>query len=206
VEAECLQAAQDAAGLLQSLGHDVEEAQLPGNWEELGHALWILVASNVSLALKQRAKELGRELSADDVDPVTWNAVAFSRTIRVEDYPWALGAIHLQSRRMAAFHATHDVVLSPTLGKVPVPLGVQRTDNPDIKEYGRALAEFSPYTQMFNITGQPSMSVPLHWTAGNLPVGVMFSAAYGEEALLFRLASQLESAKPWFSRVPAVGG
>ena len=163
VEAECAKAADDAAMLLQTLGHDVEDVQLPGNWEELGYALWVLVASNVSLALKQRAKELGKELSPDDVDPVSWNAVAFSETIKVEDYPWALGVIHQQSRRMAEFHSRYDIVMSPTLGQVPVWLGVQRTDNPDIKEYGNALAKFSPFTQMFNITGQPSMSVPLHW-------------------------------------------
>ena len=175
---------------------------MPGNWDELGYALWILVASNVSLELKQRAKELGKELSPDDVDPVSWDAVAFSQTLKVEDYPWALRKIHQQSRRMAEFHSRFDIVMSPTLGQVPVRLGVQRTDNPDIEEYRRALAEFSPFTQMFNITGQPSMSVPLHWNPDDLPVGVMFSAAYGDEATLFRLASQLEVSKPWFSHTP----
>ena len=201
---ECRAAAEDAAALFASLGHAVEPAALPGDWEEIGHALWVLVASNVSLSLQQRGEALGRTVTETDVDPVTWNAVVFSRTLRVEDYPAALATIHRQGRRMAAFMERFDVILSPTLAQVPVPLGTQRTDNPDIEAYGRALAQFSPFTQMFNVTGQPSMSVPLSWTGGGLPVGVMVSAGFGQEGLLFRLAAQLEQARPWFDRVPEV--
>ena len=204
VAPECRAAAEDAAALFASLGHAVEPATLPGDWEELGHALWVLVASNVSLSLQQRGEALGRTVTETDVDPVTWNAVVFSRTLRVEDYPAALASIHRQGRRMAVFMERFDVILSPTLGQVPVPLGTQRTDNPDIEAYGRALAQFSPFTQMFNVTGQPSMSVPLSWTGGGLPVGVMVSAGFGQEGLLFRLAAQLEQARPWFDRVPEV--
>ena len=94
--------------------------------------------------------------------------------------------------------------MSPTLAQPPIPLGILRTDNPDLDAYSRALQDFMPFTQLFNISGQPSMSVPLHWTAQNLPVGIMFSAPFGDEATLFRLAGQLETAKPWFDRVPEV--
>ena len=201
VDPDCARAAEEAAQLLQSLGHHVEEAQPPGEWEELGPALWVLVASNVSLALKKRAAQLGRPLSEADVDPVTFSAVTYTADLDVEAYPAALAAIHMQGRRMAAFHENYDVILSPTLGQPPVPLGTQRTDNPDLDAYSRALAQFSPFTQLFNMTGQPSMSVPLRWSAQNLPIGVMFSARFGEEATLIRLASQLEQAKPWFDRI-----
>ncbi len=201
VDPECLRAVDEAAALLESLGHRVEEAELPGSWEELSHALWVLVASNVSLSVRRRVQELGRELKSDAVDPVTWNAVAFSATLDVEDYPAALRSIHLQGRRMAEFHRGFDVILSPTLAKPPIPLGILRTDNPDIEAYGRALVEFMPFTQLFNMTGQPSMTVPLHWSESGLPIGVMFSAAFGDEATLFRLAAQLEAAKPWFDKV-----
>jgi amidase len=204
VQRECIQAAEEAAQLLETLGHEVEEAQPPGNWDELGHALWVLVASNVSRSLKKRAGDLGRALVPEDVDRVTWGAVEFAETLEVEAYPEALASIHMQGRRMAEFHRNFDMVMSPTLAQVPVPLGVQRTDNPDLKAYGHALAEFTPFTQLFNLTGQPSMTVPLHWTEQGLPVGVMFSAPFGEEAMLFRLAAQLEQAKPWFARVPEV--
>ncbi|MGE4327291.1 MAG: amidase [Pseudodonghicola sp.] len=206
VDPECERAAREAATLLESLGHHVEEATPPpGHWDELGPALWVLVASNVSLTLKLRAEQLGRPLRSDDVDPVTWSAVEFSAGLTVEDYPKALAAIHRQGRRMAEFHQTHDVILSPTLGQPPVPLGPQSTANPDVEAYARALAEFSPFTQLFNITGQPSMSLPLHWTPDGLPVGVMISGRFGEEGLLFRLASQIEQAKPWFHKTANLG-
>ena len=204
VDVECLAAVDEAAKLLDTLGHDVEVAQVPGDWDELANALWVLVASNVALSLHNRAAQLGRDLREGDVDPVTWNAVAFSETLGVEAYPDALATIHRQGRRMATFHESYDVVMSPTLGRVPPPVGILRTDTTDLASYGRALAEFIPFTQLFNMTGQPSMSVPLHWTPSNLPIGVMFSARFGEEALLFRLAAQLEQASPWFDKVAMV--
>lgn len=202
IDAECTRAARSAASLLESLGHVVEEAQPPGDWDELSLALWILIASNVSLSLKKRAEQLGRPVTEDDVDPITWNAVTFAASRDIEAYPDALASIHRQGRRMAVFHESYDVVMSPTLGQVPVPLGTLGTDNADLEAYGRALAAFIPFTQLFNMTGQPSMSVPLHWTPQNLPVGIMFSARFGEEAVLLRLASQLEQAAPWFDRTP----
>ncbi|MGH9659951.1 MAG: amidase family protein, partial [Bryobacteraceae bacterium] len=96
------------------------------------------------------------------------------------------------------------VILSPTLGKRPVPLGVLSLSRPDSSAVLRENAEFSPYTRLANVTGQPAMSVPLHWSADGLPVGVMFAARFGDEATLFRLASQLEKARPWAARRPEV--
>ena len=104
---------------------------------------------------------------------------------------------------MAAFHKVYDLVVSPTLAKPPVPLGVLRTDNDDLEAYRRELVAFMPFTQLFNMTGQPSMTVPLYWSAANVPIGVMFSAPFGDEATLFRIAGQLEAARPWFHRVPS---
>ena len=202
IDAECTHAAERAGELLETLGHGVEEVQPPGDWEELGQALWVLVASNVAHTLHARARELGRELARDDVDRVTWSTVEFSASLSVEAYPEALRTIHRQGRRMATFHEDYDVIMSPTLGQVPVPLGVQHTNNQDLEAYRRALARFTPFTQLFNMTGQPSASLPLHWTDEGLPVGVMVSAAFGEDALLFRLAGQLERAAPWFDRTP----
>jgi Asp-tRNAAsn/Glu-tRNAGln amidotransferase A subunit and related amidases len=204
VDAECVEAARDAARLMEDLGHEVVEAMPPGNPEELGIASWTLVAVGVAATLHRRAEALGRELLEDDVEPVTWRAVRHAATLSAIDHENAVLAIHLQGRRMASFLNRYDVVLSPTLGQVPVPLGPQRMSNPDLDEYSTALMRFTPFTNLFNITGQPSMSVPLHWTADGLPVGVMFSAPFGREDLLFRLARQLEEARPWFHRTPSV--
>ncbi len=204
VDAECVAAARAAAQLLSSLGHSVEEAQLPGNMEQLGTASWAMVATGVSATLHRRAAVLGRALREDDVEPVTWRAVRHAATLSALDHANALLTIHQQGRRMAAFHERYDIVLSPTLGQVPVPLGPQSMSNPDLDAYTRALLRFTPFCNLFNMSGEPSMSVPLHWSADGLPVGVMFSAAFGREDLLLRLAGQLEQARPWFNHVPAL--
>lgn len=204
VDAECITAAMNAARLMQSLGHEVEEAMPPGDPEELGGAAWTLVATGVSATLNRRVRALGRTLCEDDVEAVTWRAIQHAATLSAVNFADALLAIHMHGRRMASFHERYDVVMSPTLGEVPVMLGPQRMSNPNASEYSAALQRFTPFTNLFNMSGEPSMSVPLHWTPENLPVGVMFSAAFGREDLLFRLAAQLEVAQPWFDRVPAV--
>jgi amidase len=204
VDAACIEAARDAARLLESLGHEVEEAMPPGHVEELGIAAWALVAVGVAATLHRRAKLLGRELREDDVEPVTWRAVRHAATLTGIQHENALLAIHLQGRRMASFHERYDIVLSPTLGQVPVALGPQSMSNPDLDEYTAALMRFTPFANLFNMTGQPSMSVPLHWSPEGLPVGTMFSAAFGGDDLLFRLAGQLEQTRPWFGRVPSL--
>ena len=206
VEAECIAAARDAAELLTRLGHAVEEAQPPGSAEQLGVAAWALVATGVSATLHRRAAVLGRALREDDVEPVTWRAVRHAATLSALDHANALLTIHQHGRRMAAFHERYDIVLSPTLGQVPVPLGPQRMSNPDLDAYTAALMCFTPFCNLFNMSGAPSMSVPLNWSADGLPVGTMFSAAFGREDLLLRLAGRLEEARPWFDRVAAGPG
>lgn len=204
VHRDCLQAVEKTARLLESLGHVVEEAQLPGSWDELGLAMWTLAATNVSLTVRRRVAELGRTLTPEVVDSTTWNAILFADTLKVEEYPAAIQTIHRQGRRMADFHRRFDVILSPTLAKPPLDLGVMRSDSADVEAYTKAVIEFMPFTQVFNMTGQPSMTVPLHWNGEGMPIGVMFSAPFGDEAGLFTLAGQLEKAEPWFANVPKV--
>jgi Asp-tRNA(Asn)/Glu-tRNA(Gln) amidotransferase A subunit family amidase len=200
VDADCLAAVDDAARLLESLGHHVEPAQPPGDAALLGQAVWALVATGVAGTLLRRAAVLGRALREDDVEPITWRAVLHARTLSALDHAQALAAVHAQGRAMAGFHTRFDILLSPTLGQVPPPLGPQRMDNPDAAEYGAALQRFSPFTAQQNISGQPSMTLPLHWMQDGLPVGVMCSAAFGREDLLLQLARQVEQARPWFGR------
>ena len=202
IDDECRAAALAAAALLQGEGHAVEEAQLPGSAEELGMASWALVAAGVAATLQRRAAALGRPLGEGDVEAVTWRAVRHAATLSAVDHVNALLAIHTHGRRMAALHERYDIVLSPTLGQPPVPLGPLRMSHPDADAYTTALLRFMPFTNLFNMSGEPSMSVPLHWTGDGLPVGVMFSAAFGREDLLFRLAGRLEQLRPWFDRVP----
>jgi Asp-tRNA(Asn)/Glu-tRNA(Gln) amidotransferase A subunit family amidase len=120
------------------------------------------------------------------------------------------GAAYLQSRewigrwarRMAHWWDDHDLLITPTLGAPPPELGWFTAAGP--RHEGRRIASFIPYTAQFNMTGQPAVSLPLHWTPGGLPVGVQLAAAYGREDVLIRVASQLEQAAPWASRRPRV--
>jgi amidase len=200
VEAECAAASESAAKLAQELGHHVEPAMPDVDWAELAEASWVLIASNVRLTVL--LANGGAEPERGAVDTVVQDAVDFARTLPGEAYPKATRAIQRFGRRMAAFHEKYDVLLSPTLAKPPLPLGSLHTNNPDLAAYRATLLGFMPYTAAWNMSGQPSASVPLHWTNEGLPVGVMFTAAFGEDALLFRLAAQLEAARPWAGRVP----
>jgi amidase/6-aminohexanoate-cyclic-dimer hydrolase len=112
--------------------------------------------------------------------------------------------MHQVGLQMARFLERHDVILSPTLAQPPVKLGVLSLTPESMQAFARAIGEFGPYTAIANMTGQPSMSVPLGWTADGLPIGVMFSGRFGDEATLFRLAGQLEQAQPWAQRKPAL--
>ena len=105
------------------------------------------------------------------------------------------------ARAMALLQRDYDVLLSPTLASPPVELG-KLSLNQDNAAYEKEAMTVSAFTMLYNATGQPAMSVPLHWTSAGLPVGVMFAGRYGEEGLLYQLAGQLEQARPWFGRIP----
>ncbi len=196
VDPECRQAALDAARLLSDMGHAVEEARPPGDWEELGGALWVLVASNVAATVNAVFAARGRTPRREDVERVTWTALEAARDWKAEAYPAALAAIHRQGRRMAEFHARFDVLLSPAVAAPPPPIGHQHTDRSDPDLYDATLKRMTAFTQLANLTGQPSIAFPIRLTAEGLPVGAMLTGRFGDEAGLLALAGALENARP----------
>jgi Asp-tRNA(Asn)/Glu-tRNA(Gln) amidotransferase A subunit family amidase len=138
--------------------------------------------------LEARAAALGRELSADDVEQVTWARAVDGRTYTAADYARAIGIVHRTGRMVARFFTDYDVLLSPTMCQPPYPLGVLDMMSQDSEAYLAAAA----------------ISVPLAWSQAGLPLGVQFVAPFGDEATLFRLAAQLEAAQPWAERRPAL--
>ena len=108
--------------------------------------------------------------------------------------------VETAARQMALLQQDYDILLSPTLATPPVKLG-KLSLNQDNATYEKEAISASAFTMLYNATGQPAMSVPLHWTPGGLPVGVMFAGRYGEEGVLFQLAGQLEQASPWFDKI-----
>ena len=128
--------------------------------------------------------------------------VELARGISAPDYVQMLNRLHGISREIAALFETYDVLLTPTLAEPPVELGVLDMMSEDLEAYSERLWRFTPFTYPFNVTGQPAMSVPLAWNGDGLPIGVQFVGRYGDEATLFRLAGQLEAARPWADRRP----
>jgi amidase/6-aminohexanoate-cyclic-dimer hydrolase len=200
---DCVDAARRAADLCRELGHEVVEARLEVDRTELGRAGQIIVAANTRAALEDGARAKGRELEQDDVEPMTWGMTALvSQTTSAVDYARAIRTIHAAGRRVAGFLQGFDLLLTPTMATPPAEIGELALTNPDAGVLLGRLQETIGYTQLFNATGNPAMSVPLHWNAAGLPVGVQFAARFGDEATLFRLAAQLEQAHPWFDRRP----
>jgi amidase/6-aminohexanoate-cyclic-dimer hydrolase len=204
VDAECKRAAADAAKHCESLGHKVEEAKWPMDAQVMRGAFLTIINVSVARVLDDAAKTLGRAVTDKDVEPVTWSMAQQGRNTNVIAYSRAIATIHQVGLAMAKFQQTYDVILNPTLGKPPAPLGVLSLSPKDMQTFTKEITEFSPFTAVYNVTGQPSMSAPLHWSADGLPVGVMFSARFGDEATLFRLGAQLEKAKPWAGRRPRI--
>lgn len=188
--------------LLGSLGHRVEEAAPGIDYAALSAGLGALLGANVAFLLDQHGEALGRPVSDDDVEPITWWLYTQGRDVRATDLERADFAFHAASLAMARFHQRYDLLLSPTLAELPLPLGTIDLDHADIASWVRRITAFGPFTALANMTGQPAMSVPLEWSDTGLPIGMMFTARYGDEAMLFRLAAQLEKARPWFHKVP----
>lgn len=202
--AEPAQAVRDAAKLCQSLGHHVEEAKPNLDFQQMAVHANTLVTSAIGATLEREAARRGRPIAREEVEHLTWMLHQSAAAITGVQAALALQDLHALARRLGTFFEQYDVFLLPTVAKAPVPVGEINTDAEDMTDYAERLYSFIPNTQPFNIGGQPAMSVPLSWSPEGLPIGVQFVAKAGAEALLFRLAGQLEQAQPWFDRVPSI--
>jgi amidase len=191
--------------LCTDLGHDVVEASLTIPPEELNEAVINVIAgSGVAATVDGWARRLGRTPAPEHFEPFTWGLYQIGRLQKASDYVLGIQGLHRLSRDIARFFVDHDVWLTPTLGEPPLPLGsFDPTPENPLQPYTRA-PTFVPFTPICNATGQPAISVPLYWNADGLPVGAHFVAPFGDEATLFRLAAQLEEARPWADRHPPV--
>jgi amidase len=204
VAAEYLNALQDTVLLCASLGHHVAEADPSIDREAVIPTFLTLMAANTIVNLSSHPTA-GRPARQDEVEKVTWaSAHVMGAKVSGADYVRATQTAHKLGRQMAAFQAQHDVLLTPALAMLPPQLGWIDMMMDDVDEYWRRVFTFSPFTVWFNITGQPAIVLPLGQTADAFPLSVQLVGRYGDEATLFRLASQLEAAKPWFDRKPAL--
>jgi len=197
IHPECRAALDETGRLLESLGHIVEEGVYPPALEGptgLGEALRIIASSGLAARLDAWAQRTGRSIGPEQVEPATW--------VRAEQgRQYSAVQVHAAMQRLLAgvgrcpewWAAGFDILVTPTLQAPPPRLGLPPEEH---------AAAFGIFTMPWSITGQPALSLPLHWTADGLPVGVQFVADYGREDVLIRLGAQLERARPWASRRP----
>ncbi len=206
-DAECVAAAEDAARLLESLGHTVEEASPAALEEDVMSIFMTIFSTNVVADLDEIARRAGREVTQVDVEPITWMYRDLGAATTGAQYAAAINAMHAWTRRMAVWWTDDgfDLLLTPTLAEPPPELGdLVVRDADDLFRAAARAVPFAAYTAPFNVTGQPAMSVPLYFSTSNLPIGVQLVADANREDLLLRVAGQLERARPWADRRPVV--
>jgi amidase len=204
VDPECVAAVRDTAKLLESLGHELEEAAPEFDAEVMiGPMVLIWAVGNLEDATDAE-RILGRPLQLGELEDTTWELVEHGRRFSAIDVFRAVGELATAARSIGPFFEKYDAWLTPTLARPPEMLDVLNRSPGGAEAWWRFDCEFNAFNPMANITGQPSMSLPLYWTAAGLPVGSLITGKYGEEAAMFRLAAQLEQARPWAHRVPPV--
>jgi amidase/6-aminohexanoate-cyclic-dimer hydrolase len=205
IDPSCRAAVQDAARLLEDLGHVVVPARPETADTEAMMVAWTkIVACGTALWVRGALEAKGRALQQGDVENVVQSAVAYAATVSGADYLDAVSMVHRYGRQMAGFFEDWDVLLTPTMAEPPAKIGRFDHTRPDYLDYRMGpdgIFAYSPFTASFNATGQPATSVPLTWSDEGLPIGIHFAMAFGEDAELMALAAQLEKARPWFDRM-----
>jgi len=219
--ADCRAAAEDAAQLLTDLGHEVELATPPFDTEAMVRAYFLTVAAGVAAFVEDTARVAGRKPRAADFEPGTWILAQVGWKTSAAELLQSQKAMQRTSRDVAGWFSRYDLFMSPTMARPPArvgQLGVQPGERAQLRavrhlgfkavldfaleKMGSGRLSWTPNTQLFNQTGQPGMSVPLYWNADDLPIGTQIVGRFGDEATLFRVAAQLEEARPWAERRP----
>ncbi len=204
VHADCVAAVEDAAKLCASLGHEVTEGSPSIDAPATMQAFVTLYAAGAARNLDDVEMYAGFAVTQEMFEPLSWGLGQMGRKIGASEYLLALRAVQKTGRDVARFFEDVDVWLTPTLGLPPVPLGTfAATYDDPLAGFFRA-GDFAPFTPLINATGQPAMSVPLHWNEEGLPIGAHFVGRFGDEGTLFRLAAELEQARPWANRRPPI--
>nr|WP_148289430.1 amidase family protein [Fibrella aestuarina] len=222
---ECVRAVQHTAKLLETLGYAVDEIALPYDHTALSELFLTMVIGETGATLRELADYLKRPTRRDDVELNTWALARLAEGYSAADFAYQTHRWNALSRIMGKLHETYDLLLTPVMARPPIAIGELQNSASEtqllkmidtvgglrfmkgsrqIDQLAEKSFGYIPFTPVANMTGQPSMSVPLYWTVDGLPVGSMFTAALGNEALLFRVAGQLEQAQPWADKLPSL--
>jgi amidase len=200
--AACAAALRAAAALCEILGHDVEEIALPDGLEALTPAVTPITCVSVAVTIDRELARRGRPLGEDEIEPLTRQLYELGKGVSGVQYGMAVQTMHAIARQVSVWRDGYDVLLLPTLGRLPIPIGMLKGDLGDLADLVAKFYDFGPNTQLFNATGHPAMSVPLAWSDDGIPIGIQFVGRAAGEAELLRLAGQLETAQPWADRSP----
>ena len=197
VDAEVQTAIERVAGDLAVLGHEVVPRGLGVDYRAIYAARAPVSGANFSAGMRRVIERVGREPREDELEPMTWAAYTLSKAITGEQAFWAYQQLRMLSREVVRQFEDFDVYLSPVMTAPPPPIGVIAGASVDARELSMRQAALFPYTALFNFTGQPSVSLPVAMSAQGLPIGMMFTGRYADEATLYRLAGQLEREWGW---------
>ena len=203
VHADCLDAVRAAARLCESLGHSVEVAAPQLAIGEMFASMGVATATGMLTTVRAREKELGRAAREDEFEPLNWRSLQLARGYSAEQAFIARTVFDQAARTLDLFLGEYDLILSPVTAAPAPLLGAMSLDQP-YEDFVKVAMTASPFTALFNMSGHPAMSVPLHWNAEGMPIGAQFAAPFGDEATLLALAAQLEQAAPWKDRRPAL--
>jgi amidase len=197
LDPEHARAVREAADLLASFGHDVEEVETPGGQEQMEDVFLTVFGAYLASIIRFGGLIAGREPTAEDVEPLTWAIYERATGISAVDFLVASAGVGTFARHfIASTFSRYDVLVTPTLVKPPVPIGTFDTSVGDVAEWART-GEFASFTPLANITGQPAISLPLDQTPDGLPIGIQLVGPPAGEAVLLSVATQLEAARPW---------
>jgi amidase len=209
LDLECLAAVDAMAQTLESLGHTLVEAYPRAFDEPEAGMHWFTVVSvNVARSLVVLGQKIGRELTAEDVEPMTWTIAEGARALPAPQWLATVEYIHAFGRRMRSFWEAdgYDLLLSPVQAVTPPELGyISSTPDEPLRALMRS-PRMGMFTLPMNLSGQPALALPTRMTPAGLPLGTQLTAAYGREDLLLRVASQVEVARPWHEEKPAIFG
>lgn len=200
--AEARRAVENAAKLCAGLGHHVEEAVPEIDPNQVAPAFLAVYAANLAVGIAAVEHAVGRPPRQEELEPMTWNFLALGRTVTASHYLGSMAVLQAIGRGFARFFTRYDVLLTPALGEPPFPIGTfdPRASNATMTD--PRIAGFAHTNPLYNLSGQPAISLPLHQSEDGLPMGVLFGAGYNREHVLLQLAGELERAQPWTGRVP----
>jgi len=202
LDPEVVAATEATVKLCSELGHEVEDAAFVVDVTTVGPAFFAVYAAGLASTIETVARLIGRTPAPGDVEAMTWNFYQSGRAITASQYLMAVMVLQQAGRNFAAFFEHRDVWLTPTLGSLPLPIGLIDTNDPKATLADPRIVGFTHCNGFYNVSGQPAISLPLQVSKAGLPIGLLFGGRYGEEALLLQLAAQLEAAQPWSARRP----